>query len=412
MTSSTVEVRNRLRQVATELRRKTAPLRRAATVASGSDVRTGLFRGETVNRLVIHLQSRGCGWVDTTGGCTMCGFYGGTTTGNPVSAEEYVEQFDNEVRKYDLSDFRVIGIYNAGNLLNESEVPYEAVKQIARRIRSMPFERISIESKIDYLSEERCRDLVDELYPKELEVAVGVESMNPTIRDLCVNKPISERKLAAAVNMLHALGARTKAYLLLKPPFLTEKEALDDFVTSVAKVKDLGFDAVDCEATTVERNTVVELLRATGNYRPPWLWTIVEVLRKSHGLLDRPLYLSPFRYIVPSIDDPRNCPACTDLVRRVLLEDYSREFDIGVFAHLECRCLKDWNEELRREDARPLEQRIADALTDIEVAGLLEHQEAELVEAISGGVDFHGVPSCGQFSGCKTSKRKDLLLPA
>jgi radical SAM enzyme (TIGR01210 family) len=323
----------------------------------------------------------------------MCGFYAGTTAGRPLESRDYVAQFQSEVSKYNLSKFEVIGIYNAGNLLNENEIAFDAVLQITQRVASMRFKRLSIESKVEYLNLERCAQLKYVLGDTELEIAVGVESMDSIVRDLCINKPISEQKLGESVDALKSLGIRTKAYLLLKPPFLTESEAIVDFVQSVAAVNELGFDAIDCEATTIEKNTVVELLYAVGAYRSPWLWTIIEILRKSNEILDYPLYLSPFRYIVPSLEDPHNCPRCTHFVRSALLDGYSRTFSLDALSTLNCSCKEEWRSELLSKDRRSLAQRAIDAIELIEHSGTLvrsssagngaqEHNNTSLVSVL------------------------------
>ena len=100
--------------------------------------------------------------------------------------------------------------------------------------------RILVESKLEYIDVNKLKEMQRILGDIKIELGIGVETMNEKVRDLCINKPFPNALLEKKVELLHSIGVIPKAYLLLKPPFLTEQEAIDDFVNSVKGLRELG----------------------------------------------------------------------------------------------------------------------------------------------------------------------------
>lgn len=76
------------------------------------------------------------------------------------------------------------------------------------------------------------------------------------------------------------------AYVLLKPPFLTEKEAIDEAINSIKKATAIGFERISLEPMSVHRFTVVDALSLANNYRVPWFWSVIEVVEKCKDIND------------------------------------------------------------------------------------------------------------------------------
>src|SRR5438445_8125666 len=81
-----------------------------------------------------------------------------------------------------------------------------------------------------------------------LEVAFGLESPNERVLRYAVNKVWGLPEHAKAAALCHEAGAGVKTYLLIKPPFLTEHESIEDAVRS-------GHDA-DPHSDTISFNPV------------------------------------------------------------------------------------------------------------------------------------------------------------
>ena len=64
-------------------------------------------------------------------------------------------------------------------------------------------------------------------YVDRLEIAVGLETSNDKIRIECINKNFLFKDFVRASETAKKYGVTTKAYLLLKPPFINEKDTLE-----------------------------------------------------------------------------------------------------------------------------------------------------------------------------------------
>jgi len=289
----------------------------------------------------------------------MCGHYAGMGIDEDISADELISQFTNalHVPAPDEDDIPVLCIYNGGSFFNSAEIPYSAQQEICNRVGLMPkIRKVVFESKVDYLDEFRLIELKRHLKEKELVIAVGLETIDDGVRDLSINKGVTLSRFLKGIEIIQRVG-RLRVYLFLSPPFLTETESIEDIVESIRFVANLGAEAIHIEAMTIQRHTLSYYLYQQDLCRSPWLWSIIEVLRRVDPI---PVYVSPFAHYPRPIRIPENCPNCTDRVRSILLEEYNRTYDIGVFKDLTCACQEEWKKDLERIDDRSLEQRVID----------------------------------------------------
>ncbi len=247
----------------------------------------------------------------------MCGFYCATSRGGrEVSADEYIAQFEHVMDAVDLGDYPIVSIYNDGNIFNEREMPVAAIEKICSYIDDYrTIKKVVVESRIDYSPpDEHVAKMKKALNGRQLEVAFGFESANAQVMNLCINKGgFSANNFDLFHSRMRGMGVLTKPLLLVKPPFLTEGEAIDDILQTISYCISRGIDYVDLEVTTVEKNTVVHELWKNDLYRPPWLWTLVELLQQCRERFgDRAhVYVSPpWNYSVESLDWARNCGKC------------------------------------------------------------------------------------------------------
>ncbi len=122
-------------------------------------------------------------------------------------------------------------MYTSGSFLDEREVPAETRQAIAETFADR--ERIVVESLPDFIDEETVGDVVD--VGLETDVAVGLETATDRVRHDCVNKYFDFADFEAASEAAQAVGAGVKAYLLMKPPFLSEAEAVEDMKRSIRR---------------------------------------------------------------------------------------------------------------------------------------------------------------------------------
>ena len=352
-------LRTQIREHVSELRKqarlqnqpKLVPLQLRNVVFT--ELRKGYLNGECVDRYVLFLRGTGCSWVTQTGGCTFCGFWDATNFGEKISDEDTIAQVLNVINDEGSNFDRhpIICLYNDGSLLVQSEVGLDAVLYIFNLLSSRPHvKRIVIEAKIIDIAEEKIAKLMSVMNSKELEIAVGFESAEEIIRDLCINKNFSNRLFLSKVKILKDYGVSLVPLVMVKPPFLTESQAIEDVVKTLQYLEEFDLPRIDLELATVEDHTLLYSLWKHGLYSTPWLWSVIEILRRRAALkLKTPLFLSPPNYTATARDYTSNCPKCDGAIARAI-EEYNRKFfDVSVFDSSDCDCKAEWIRELERE---------------------------------------------------------------
>jgi archaeosine synthase beta-subunit len=290
---------------------------------------------ERVRAFVLILKTRGCYWADEKG-CSMCG-YAKDTLGRSATPEEIGEQTARALARY--RDEPYVKVYTSGSFLDDREVDPASreafVTAFSGRARRLLFETLP-----EFATEERLHPL-REAFAGELEVALGLETTDPTVLARNVHKNAPPSEYLRAADRVRALRLRSKAYLLLKPPYLTEQESVDDVVRSIGGAA-RRFDALSVNPVHIQNGTVVEWLYHRGRYRPPWLWSVVEVLRRGAGERG-PARLVSFPTAGGLARGPHNCGRCDARVLAAIEEvSLSQRFD--ALAELGCECRTTWAE--------------------------------------------------------------------
>ncbi len=288
---------------------------------------------ERVPAFVLILRTRGCYWADAKG-CSMCG-YARDTLGRSASPAELAQQLARALARY--RDEPYVKIYTSGSFLDDREVDPASRTAIAAAFSGRA-RRLLFETLPEFATPAALGPL-REAFVGELEVALGLETTDPTVLAKYVHKNAPPSAYLEAADRVRAAGARAKAYLLLKPPYLTETEAIADTVASVREAA-ARFDALSVNPVHIQGGTVVEWLFRRGRYRPPWLWSVVEVLRTAapHRGTAR-LVSFPTAGGLPR--GPHNCGSCDRTVLAAIEEaSLSQSFD--PLDALDCACRAEW----------------------------------------------------------------------
>jgi len=279
------------------------------------------LHGSRVPAFVIILRTRGCYWADVKG-CSMCG-YSKDTLGRSTTPEELAAQLAEAEAAYRGQPY--VKIYTSGSFLDEREVDAESRGRILRAFQGRA-RRLLFETLPEFLAE---------AFDGELEVALGLESTQPEVLGRLVNKGASPEAYLAAADRVRQLGHRAKGYLLLKPPYLTEREAVEDVLTSIDVARE-RFDTLSVNPVHIQNDTVVAWLYRRGRYRPPWLWSVVEVLAEGASRVGGTRLVSfPTAGGLPR--GPHNCGRCD---RKVLaaIEEASLDQRFAPLSELGCEC--------------------------------------------------------------------------
>ena len=301
------------------------------------------YNGGTVECLTIIFESGGCSWAR----CRMCSYR--FEKYKARSCEELLEHLHAQLcwvsSQFSLDEFSMIKIFTSGSFFDPEEVPPAFLTQVAQVFRG---KIVIAESRPEYISRETIEQFVAELddgtHPTALYCAIGLETTNDSIREKCINKGFSYADFTTAAANAHAAGAGVKAYLLFKPLFLTEPEAMADMRSSLAGLAG-HVEMVSMNPCTVQKRTELEMYWKQGAYRPPYLWSILSLLK------DSPVEVTCDPLGGGQKRGPHNCGTCDyEIVRGI--RDYSLTGDrdlIGALLETECACKGEWEYVLSRE---------------------------------------------------------------
>lgn len=362
-----------------ELRTKKSGKVTEWTSAAECHMKYSNLNGNPALALTITLSPTGCEWA-RKGGCTMCGEFEGASKRNSLieNPQFHVAQFAAaigkkevwEIAKEERMPIEWLRINQEGNFSNINEVNSIAQESILRlAIRIGGIKRITIESRPQYLTEEVVAFLSSIVVESgvELEIGMGVEAQNEVVRNICINKQGSSQQFVDAVELLKKYSILPLAYVLLKPPFLTEQESIEEAVATAHFAADIGFERISFEPMSIHRYTLVDALVKTGDYKAPWLWSVVEVAKKCvdissiFGIGGIGYYPIPQEY---SSNVCENRDGCTQNFAEAI-KKYNASRDIHVFDSLSCECRLLWEKECSRSSSS-LKVRMQEQLLHVE----------------------------------------------
>ena len=173
----------------------------------------------------------------------------------------------------DLPPAKHLKLYNSGNFFDKKAIPVEDYAHIAKIAES--FESVLIEAHPSFIGQ----PVIDfqKMLKGNLQVAMGLETTHPEVMQQ-LNKQMTLKDFSNAVQFLKDHEIPTRAFILLRPPFLSEEEG----VLWAKKSIDFAFDAgVECAVIIPTRpgNGAVDRLEEDGYFNRPSLSSLEEVLK-------------------------------------------------------------------------------------------------------------------------------------
>ncbi len=150
--------------------------------------------------------------------CLMCDLWKNTTD-KPVPHGAIPEQI-----KFALSSLppsRHLKLYNSGSFFDNKAIPVDDYREIASLIED--FDTVTVESHPFFLGEKTLQ--FQELIKPALQVAIGLETIHPDILP-GLNKNMDLADFEHSVTYLASHGITSRAFILLRPPFLSEPEGI------------------------------------------------------------------------------------------------------------------------------------------------------------------------------------------
>lgn len=315
-----------------------------------------LADGTPCSAITVILRTKGCHWWWSSG-CTFCGYFNDTR--DDVTNEDLHAQWAHAKSKFDnFKDHAMVKVYTSGSLLEDREIPVPFQETVLRDCQDLGKELI-VESRCEQLTEEKLAWATS--INTSFAVAIGLEAYDDEVLRFHVNKGFTTKSWDRAVTNLEKFNIRVKTYLMFKPPFMNEADALLHGVKWIEDVADRS-DEISVNPMNIQRGTIIDRLHRNNEYRPPWLWSLVEMIRRAHptihpkntgnggeGQVSR-LIIHPTAG--GRVRGAHNCGSC-DAEVVAAIERYAVSGDLQEFDGLACECESAWAEEVALEHALP-----------------------------------------------------------
>lgn len=267
---------------------------------------------------VIFLTNRECPYR-----CLMCDLWKNTTD-QPVPAGAIPGQIEWALRH--LAPASHLKLYNSGNFFDKRAIPEEDYGKIASLVEN--FRTLIIENH-PRLIKENCLDFRDMLKP-ELHVAMGLETVHPEILAR-LNKKMDLEDFENAVHFLNRHNIRSRAFILLRPPFMSEQEGIHWAKRSI----DFAFQSgVECCTIIPVRagNGAMDTLFQKKLFSPPGIRSLEEVVEYGLRLKTGRIFSD-----IWNIEDFADCPDCIIQRKNRLIEMNIHQ---RILPPVECSCSK------------------------------------------------------------------------
>jgi len=213
---------------------------------------------------IIFLTNRECPFH-----CLMCDLWKNTTdiTVPPGAIPNQIEWALNH-----LPEVKHLKLYNSGSFFDKNAIPEKDYQRIAALVSG--YKTVIVESHPVLINEGclRFRDMIK----SDLQVAIGLETVNVEVLKK-LNKLMTLEDFASSVSFLLKNDIFTRAFILLRPPFLSESEG----VFWAERSLDFAFNAgVECCVIIPVRpgNGAMDQLAEKGIFKPPDLHSLEKVL--------------------------------------------------------------------------------------------------------------------------------------
>jgi len=220
--------------------------------------------GRVLDVATILLANRECPFR-----CVYCDLWR-QTLDEPTPAGAIPRQIDIALER--LPPASVVKLYNSGNFFDAAAIPPLDWPAIADRVRI--FERVVIENH-PLLTDDRVLRFQEQLDTR-LEVALGLETVHPEVLRR-MNKRMTLDDFARAARILVKHDISVRAFVLLRPPFLSEDEGIEWALKSIDFAFDSGATCVSVISTR-PGNGAMDRLQAEGWFAPPKLSSMEQVL--------------------------------------------------------------------------------------------------------------------------------------
>ena len=301
----------------------------------------------------------------------MCNF--GSNSGR-MSLEETLAAFDAHLALLD-TGLQRIHVAPGGSFFSGAEVPPKLREGVLRQLGRFPFlQAVGIETRPNLVTREKLLDAVDALPAtvRHLTIGFGFECRDDLVRELAVNKGYGPEEVLRARDLIEEVNDTQQGvhlafeiYVLLKPIFLTEAEAIEEAIRTIEWSYAGGAFSCVLFLNTIKPRTIQEYLSRREDlpppiqYRTPYYRSAVEVLRRLSPVDRKRTIVLGVQSGILAHGMPRGCALCSPFLLGALMA-YNFTADEAILDEAAtgvCPCQAAWAEELT-EIPSPLLDRV------------------------------------------------------
>ncbi len=306
--------------------------------------------GSRGTSLTFILPTRACKFAEAKhGGCSMCGY---PNENPPEPPQELLETLPAKLMEIfetkKVAGPMVVKFFTSGSFLDRLELPVHIREKILSNFAQIEqIKEIIIESRAEYVIRRNLESITKVADPSKLTIAIGLETADDDVNKRSINKGMTWKQFTRAIKLSLQHNVRIKAYVLLKPLFVSEIFAVKDALRTAKKAAEIGVESISINSSNIQRGTLMEKLFFQQSYRPPWLWSSLFVTRRIKQEFPN------IRVICDPVASghergPHNCGRCDDLFKKALSE-FSYTQDLAHLTGLSCQCLEQYKTFLTSE---------------------------------------------------------------
>ncbi|TMP81612.1 hypothetical protein CWB73_06905 [Pseudoalteromonas phenolica] len=266
-------------------------------------------------------------------------YFGRWTLDKNIYQEMYLKSIES------VGLFDKLAIFNGGSFFPDSELPNDfqhfVYNDVAKRSH---IRQLMVEVYPSFISERKLVEAKTMLGDTDLMIGVGFESHDDQVRNSMLRKRINKDLFEEKVRLMQKLGIQVFIYAFLKAPELTEKQAIDETLTTLQYLHNLGVDEIALSCAFVPPGTNLETLYNKGEFRPPWLWSILKILEVARQK-GWPLSIGEFEDTPPPVAIPNNCNNCDSDIN-TLIDHHRLNGFIPQNHQIACDCKSIWDREI------------------------------------------------------------------
>jgi len=254
-------------------------------------------------RLIVGFKNKGCKyWRDDPNqiGCLHCTYGSSAYHAGEISESELLKQF-GKAKKWALKhgfDYDVIEFLNDGSFFNfDDEFPTKFVLSLFKEIHELEFvKRVLVESRPEYITETKLDLILKQLNKKQtLEIGIGLETSSDFIRNICIKKGYGKNEFNEALKLISKYSDQCHpvVYMVVKPAFLSELEAIEDVLNTLKFLKQKSKEYYmpiipKLEPIVISQSSILDILHfgiskeMKEYYTPLSYWSVIEIILRAY----------------------------------------------------------------------------------------------------------------------------------